>query len=135
MLLRVLRTSFTYIHMGLPIYIYIYVCNIYITYGASQVTQWYLSANAERIRDTSSIPRSGRFPWSKKWQLIPLLLTGKFHGWRSLAGYSPWGHSQTQLKTEYIYYTHTHTHMCIHTYTHMHIQVCVCVCLCVCLQV
>ena len=30
-------------------------------------------------------------PWSRKWQPIPVLLPGKFHGQRSLVGYSPWG--------------------------------------------
>ena len=36
-------------------------------------------------------------PWVKKipsrgtWQLTPVFLPGKFHGQRSLAGYSPWG--------------------------------------------
>ena len=29
--------------------------------------------------------------WRKKWQHTPILLPGKFHGQRSLAGYSPWG--------------------------------------------
>ena len=28
---------------------------------------------------------------SRKWQLPPVFLPGKFHGQRSLAGYSPWG--------------------------------------------
>ena len=33
-----------------------------------------------------------------KWQPTPVLLPGKSHGQRSLAGYSPWGpKSQTQL--------------------------------------
>ena len=27
----------------------------------------------------------------KNWPPTPLLLPGKFHGWRSLVGYSPWG--------------------------------------------
>ena len=31
-------------------------------------------------------------PWRKKWQPIPVFLPGKFHGQKSLAGYSPWGH-------------------------------------------
>ena len=32
-----------------------------------------------------------KIPWSrKKWQLAPVFLPGKFHGQRSLAGYSPW---------------------------------------------
>ena len=30
----------------------------------------------------------GKTPWRRKWQLIPVLLSGKFHGQRSLAGYS-----------------------------------------------
>ena len=30
--------------------------------------------------------------WSRKWKPIPVFLPGKFHGQRSLAGYSPWGH-------------------------------------------
>ena len=29
-------------------------------------------------------------PWGRKWQPTPVLLPGKFHGRRSLVGYSPW---------------------------------------------
>ena len=29
--------------------------------------------------------------WRRKWQLTLVLLPGKSHGWRSLAGCSPWG--------------------------------------------
>ena len=29
--------------------------------------------------------------WRRKWQPIPELLPGKFHGQRSLMGYIPWG--------------------------------------------
>ena len=39
-------------------------------------------------------PQSGKIPWRRKWQPIPVFLPGKFHGQngqRSLAGYSPWG--------------------------------------------
>ena len=31
-------------------------------------------------------------PWRRKWQLTPVFLPGESHGWRSLAGYSPYGH-------------------------------------------
>ena len=31
-----------------------------------------------------------KIPWRRKWQPSPVLLTGEFHGQRSLAGYSPW---------------------------------------------
>ena len=30
-------------------------------------------------------------PWRRKWHPTPVLLPGKFHGWRSLVGYSSWG--------------------------------------------
>ena len=32
--------------------------------------------------------------WRRKWQPTLVLLPGKFHGWRSLVGYSPWGHKK-----------------------------------------
>ena len=30
-----------------------------------------------------------KIPWRRKWQPTPVFLLGKFHGQRSLAGYSP----------------------------------------------
>ena len=33
--------------------------------------------------------------WRRKWQPTPVLLPGKSHGWRSLVGYSPWGHQES----------------------------------------
>ena len=40
--------------------------------------------------------------WGDMWQPTPVFLPGKFHGQKSLAGYSPW--AQTRLST------HTHRH-------------------------
>ena len=31
----------------------------------------------------------------RQWQPTPVLLPGKFHGWRSLVGCSPWGHKES----------------------------------------
>ena len=36
-------------------------------------------------------PWVGKIPWRRKWQPTPVFLHGKFHGQRSLVGYSPWG--------------------------------------------
>ena len=36
-------------------------------------------------------PWVGKIPWRRKWQPTPVLLPGKFRGWRSLLGFSPWG--------------------------------------------
>ena len=35
-----------------------------------------------------------KIPWRREWQLTPLFWPGEFHGRRSLAGYSPWGHKE-----------------------------------------
>ena len=37
----------------------------------------------------------------------PVLLPGKFHGWRSLVGYSPWGGKESD-KTEQLHFTSLH---------------------------
>jgi len=44
-----------------------------------------------RQRGTHKLRDTGR---REEWQLIPVFLPGKFHGWWSLAGYSPWGHKE-----------------------------------------
>ena len=33
--------------------------------------------------------------WRRRWQPTPILLPRKLHGWRSLVGYSPWGHKES----------------------------------------
>ena len=37
-------------------------------------------------------PQVGKIPWRRKWQAIPVLLPGEFHGQRSGTGCSPWNH-------------------------------------------
>ena len=37
-----------------------------------------------------------KVPWERKWQPSPVFLPGKFHGQRSLVGYSPWGHKESE---------------------------------------
>ena len=51
-----------------------------------------------------------KIPWSRKWQPTLVFLPGKFHGQRSLAGYSPWGHKASG--------TTEHTHIYTQLYTH-----------------
>ena len=36
-----------------------------------------------------------KVPWRRAWQPTSVFLPGKAHGWRSLAGYSPWGHKKS----------------------------------------
>ena len=37
-----------------------------------------------------------KIPWRRKWQPTPVFLPGKSHGQRSLAGYSPWDHKESE---------------------------------------
>ena len=41
-------------------------------------------------------------PWRRKWQPTPVFLPGKSHRWRSLIGYSPWGHKVSDM-TEWLH--------------------------------
>ena len=40
-------------------------------------------------------PWVGDIPWGRKWQPTPVFLPGKSHGKRSLVGYRPWGHKES----------------------------------------
>ena len=66
---------------------------------------WWLSGreSACNAGDPGSIPGLGRFPWRRAQKSTPVSLPGKFHGQRSLAGYSPQecrvGHDWSQLST------------------------------------
>ena len=62
---------------------------------ASLVAQ-VIKASVCNAGDMGSIPGSGRSPGEGNWQPTPVLLPEKFHGWRSLIGYSPWGHREPE---------------------------------------
>ena len=62
------------------------------------------SANGKEPACQCRIPkRRGFHPWirkilwSRKWQPTPVFLPGKFHGQRSLEGYSLWGHKESDM--------------------------------------
>ena len=52
-------------------------------------------ANAEDVRDAGLIPGSGRSSGRGNWQLTPISLPGESHGQRSLEGYGPRGHKES----------------------------------------
>ena len=47
------------------------------------------------IRETGSIPGSGRYPGEGNGNPTPVFLPEESHGWRSLAGYNPWGREKS----------------------------------------
>ena len=40
-------------------------------------------------------PWVGKIPWRREWLPTPVFLPGKSPGQMSLAGYSPWGHKES----------------------------------------
>ena len=52
-------------------------------------------ANAGEVKDASSIPGSGRSPGGGPGNPLQVFLPGEPHGQRSLEGYSPWGHKES----------------------------------------
>ena len=48
----------------------------------------------------------GNIPWRRKWQPTPVFLPGKFHGQRSLAGYSPWDRKESDTTERLTHFSH-----------------------------
>ena len=75
-----------------------------------------------------NVGRLGLDPWVRKirwrraWKPTPVFLPGESHGQRSLVGYSPWGHKESDM-TEQL------THTCVHVHTWL----CVCMCISICM--
>ena len=61
-----------------------------------------LACQCRRHKRRSFHPWVGKIPWSRKWQPTLVFLPGKFHGQRSLVGYSAWG--------QRVWYNWAHTH-------------------------
>ena len=64
--------------------------------------------------------------WRRKWQTTPVFLPGEFHGLGSLAGYSLWGHKESNT-------TEVTQHACIfHPPEHLLCLFITCCCCCCC---
>ena len=68
-----------------------------------------LPVSAGDVRDLGSISRSGRSPGRGHGTPLQYFCLENPHGQRSLVGYSPWGHKESDT-AEVTSHTHTHTH-------------------------
>ena len=64
--------------------------------GSSQSRDWTHCCNRPGFN-----PWIEKIHWRRKWQPTPVFLPGEFHGQRSLVGYSPWGHKESDI-TEWL---------------------------------
>ena len=53
--------------------------------------------NLPAMQETQVQSLGGKNPWRRKWQSTPIFLFEKSNGQRSLAGYSPWGHKESDM--------------------------------------
>ena len=67
-------------------------CNLQYFSGGSDGKSICLQCGRPRFD-----PWVGKILWRRKWQHTPVFLPGKSHGWRSLAGYSPWGCKESDI--------------------------------------
>ena len=75
---------------------------VHSTSGASLVAQMVKRLPAMRETWVQSLGQED--PLKKEMATTPVLLPGKFHGWRSLVGYSPWGRKESDT-TERLHFT------------------------------
>ena len=86
-----------------------------VTHILTQVTHGKESAcQCRRCRRYRIDLGVGKILWRRKWQPTPIFLPGKPQVQRSLAGYHPWDHKESNM-TEHTH-THTHTHTQTNTY-------------------
>ena len=52
--------------------------------------------NPPAVQETRFYPRVGKIPLRRKWQTTPVFWPGEFHGQKSLAGYRPCGHKESE---------------------------------------
>jgi len=50
-----------------------------------------------------------KIPWGREWLPTPVLLSGEFHGQKSLVGYSSWGSKKSDV-TEQLTLSLSHFH-------------------------
>ena len=63
---------------------------------------WRIHLQCRRHRRHAFDPWVRKIPWRRKWKSTPIFLLGKSHGQRSLAGYTPWGHRESDMTYEKI---------------------------------
>ena len=79
---------------------YVSINNMYCWFACFQTSHWaswWLSGKESACwyRRCGFDTWVRKIPWRRKWQPTLVFLPGKFHGQRSLAGYSPWGQKRT----------------------------------------
>ena len=82
-----------------------------LSYGASLVAQRVKHLPVMWETQVQSLGRED--PLKKEWQPTPVFLLGESQGQRSLVGYSPQGHKESDTTERLHTHTHTHSYACV----------------------
>ena len=55
----------------------------------------------QEMQETRVQSLGWEYPLEEEWQLTPVFLPGEFHGRKTLAGYSPWGHKELDTTSDW----------------------------------
>ena len=61
-----------------------------------------MAKNLPATQETQVGSLGGEDPLEREWQPPPVFLPREFHGHRSLVGYSPWGHKESNAREQLI---------------------------------
>ena len=64
------------------------------------------NCRCRRLKRYGFHPWVRKIPWRRKWQPTPVFLPGKSNGQRTLEGYSPWGHKESDWATNTLTFFH-----------------------------
>ena len=73
--------------------VYVCVCVCVCVYNRASLAQ--VIKNLPAMQETWVYPWVRKMPWRREWLPTPVFLPGEFHGQRSLAGYNPCGHKES----------------------------------------
>ena len=93
-------------HIALDATEHTHVCTHTQTHTHTHTLLIQLLTRTMRCKRGRLDPKVRKIPWSRKWQPTPVFLPEKFHGQKSLVGYSPWGHKESDM-SEWLSIQHT----------------------------
>ena len=79
---------------------YLVALDLRLSHQASLVA--WMVKNLLTIPETWVLFLGQEDPWRREWQPTPVFSPGESHGQRSLVGYSPWGHTESDTTEQLI---------------------------------
>ena len=94
----------TLLQVYVDIYVYVFPIRLWTSKAKTGggVSGEESICKCRRCKTPGIDPRVGKIPWRRAWEPILVFLPGESHRQRSLAGYSPWGHKESDTTEQLI---------------------------------